>query len=162
VFGRARLGGLTQMYSVRRACRRRVTEWQTCAKTRLTAAAYPRRERWDAWNARPGWCVRWDIGKLDPAAGGRSVRVPIRPGLSASSARLMSRAVALGGGKQRALLAVLLLHPNEPPTTDRLIDEPWVERAPPTAAKALHVHVSRPRKALAPAAINGSTGESLA
>jgi DNA-binding response OmpR family regulator len=40
------------------------------------------------------------------------------------------RAVALGGGKQRALLAVLLLHANEPLTTDRLIDELWGRACP--------------------------------
>jgi DNA-binding SARP family transcriptional activator len=59
------------------------------------------------------------------------------------------RAVALGGSKQRALLAVLLLHANKPLTTERLIDELWGERPPATAAKAVHVHVSRLRKALA-------------
>jgi DNA-binding SARP family transcriptional activator/tetratricopeptide (TPR) repeat protein len=59
------------------------------------------------------------------------------------------RPVALSGSKQRALLAVLLLHANEALTTDRLVDELWGERAPPTAAKAVHVHVSRLRKALA-------------
>ena len=58
------------------------------------------------------------------------------------------RTVALGGGKPRALLAVLLLHPNEVLTTDRLVEELWGERAPPTAAKAVHVHVSRLRKSL--------------
>jgi DNA-binding SARP family transcriptional activator len=69
------------------------------------------------------------------------------------------RAVALGGSKQRALLAVLLLHANEPLTTDRLIDELWGEHAPPTAAKAVHVHVSRLRKALTAGAGNGGAGE---
>jgi hypothetical protein len=33
------------------------------------------------------------------------------------------RAVALGGSKQRALLAVFLLHANEALSTDRLIDD---------------------------------------
>jgi DNA-binding SARP family transcriptional activator len=69
------------------------------------------------------------------------------------------RPVALGGGKPRALLAVLLLHPNEVLTTDRLVDELWGERAPPTAAKAVHVHVSRVRKALAAGAADGGHGE---
>ena len=40
------------------------------------------------------------------------------------------RAVALGGSKQRALLALLLLHANETLSTDRLIDELWGERPP--------------------------------
>src|SRR4051794_10423256 len=56
--------------------------------------------------------------------------------------------VPLGGGKQRALLAVLLLHANEVVSSDRLIDSLWGERPPDTAAKALQVHVSQLRKAL--------------
>ncbi|MFL5780460.1 MAG: ATP-binding protein [Thermoleophilaceae bacterium] len=58
--------------------------------------------------------------------------------------------VPLGGGKQRALLAVLLLHANEVLSSDRLIDSLWGERPPDTAAKALQVHVSQLRKALGP------------
>jgi DNA-binding SARP family transcriptional activator len=59
--------------------------------------------------------------------------------------------VALGGSKQRALLALLLLHRGETLGTERLIDELWGERPPTTAAKSVQVHVSRLRKALAPA-----------
>jgi DNA-binding SARP family transcriptional activator len=59
------------------------------------------------------------------------------------------RAVVLGGGKQRALLAVFLLHRGEALSTDRLIDELWGERPPATAAKTVQVYVSRLRKALA-------------
>ena len=44
------------------------------------------------------------------------------------------RLVALGTGKERALLAVLLLHANEAVSRDRLIDELWGERPPATAA----------------------------
>src|SRR4051812_16105175 len=58
--------------------------------------------------------------------------------------------VPLGGGKQRALLAVLLLHANEVVSSDRLIDALWGERPPDTAAKALQVHVSQLRKVLGP------------
>jgi DNA-binding SARP family transcriptional activator len=59
--------------------------------------------------------------------------------------------IALGGGKQRALLALLLLHRGETLGTERLIDELWGEHPPATAAKSVQVHVSRLRKALAPA-----------
>jgi hypothetical protein len=59
------------------------------------------------------------------------------------------RAVALGGSKQRALLALLLLHANQTLSADRLIDELWGEHPPATAAKTLQAHVSRLRKALA-------------
>ncbi len=54
----------------------------------------------------------------------------------------------LGGGKQRALLALLLLHPNEAVSTDRLIDELWGEQPPPTAGKILQNHVSQLRRVL--------------
>jgi DNA-binding SARP family transcriptional activator len=53
----------------------------------------------------------------------------------------------LGGTKQRALLAMLLLHANEVVSTERLIDGLW-EEAPPRAIKAVQVYVSRLRKAL--------------
>ena len=56
-------------------------------------------------------------------------------------------AVALGGTKQRALLAVLLLHANEVVSTTRLIDALWDE-PPAKATKAVQVYASRLRKAL--------------
>jgi DNA-binding SARP family transcriptional activator len=56
--------------------------------------------------------------------------------------------VALGGGKQRALLALLLLRANEVVASDTLIDELWHGEPPDTARKALQVHVSNLRKAL--------------
>ncbi len=56
--------------------------------------------------------------------------------------------VTLGGGKRRALLAVLLLHANEVVPADRLIEELWGADSPEHAADALRVNVSRLRKAL--------------
>jgi DNA-binding SARP family transcriptional activator len=58
------------------------------------------------------------------------------------------RSISLGGLKQRALLAVLLLHRNEIVPTERLVDELWGESPPATGAKTVHVYVSRLRKAL--------------
>jgi DNA-binding SARP family transcriptional activator len=54
----------------------------------------------------------------------------------------------LGGLKQRALLAILLLHANEVVSSERLIDELWGERPPATAPKALQVYISKLRKSL--------------
>jgi DNA-binding SARP family transcriptional activator/ABC-type branched-subunit amino acid transport system substrate-binding protein len=68
------------------------------------------------------------------------------------------RAITLGGSRQRALLALLLLHRNETLSTDRLIDELWGERPPTNAAKTVQVQISRLRKALAAEAGNGSAG----
>jgi DNA-binding SARP family transcriptional activator len=56
--------------------------------------------------------------------------------------------LALGGAKQRALLAVLLLHANDVVATERLIDELWGESPPATVAKSIQVYVSRLRKQL--------------
>lgn len=64
----------------------------------------------------------------------------------------------LGGRKQRALLAVLLLNANEVVSRDRLIDALWGERPPQTASHTLDAYVSRLRKALA---ISGDGGARL-
>jgi DNA-binding SARP family transcriptional activator/ABC-type transport system substrate-binding protein len=58
------------------------------------------------------------------------------------------RLVAIGGGRQRKLLAILLLHANEFVASDRLIDELWGDDRPETAAKALQGYVSQLRKTL--------------
>ena len=58
------------------------------------------------------------------------------------------RQVDLGGPKQRALLAILLLHANEVVSTDRLMDALWEDEAPETSRKALQVYVSQLRKVL--------------
>src|SRR3954471_14662448 len=54
----------------------------------------------------------------------------------------------LGGSKQRALLASLLLDANKVVSCDRLIDELWGASPPATARTALQVYVSQLRKAL--------------
>ena len=56
----------------------------------------------------------------------------------------------LRGPKQRALLALLLLHANEALSRDQLIDALWGEQPPATAQKALQVYVSQLRKLIEP------------
>jgi len=56
----------------------------------------------------------------------------------------------LGPPKQRALLAILLLHVGEIVSIDRLIDALWPEQPPRTAAHSIQIYVSELRKALAP------------
>ena len=58
------------------------------------------------------------------------------------------RPVALGGAKQRAVLAMLGLEANRAVTADRLIEGLWGERAPPSAAKMVQNYVWRLRKLL--------------
>ena len=54
----------------------------------------------------------------------------------------------LGGPKQRALLAMLLLHANEAVSRERLIEGMWGEHRPPTAEHTLDNYVSRLRRVL--------------
>ena len=68
------------------------------------------------------------------------------------------RSVPLGGTKQRALLAILLLHRNEVVPTDRLIEDLWGDDLPTAAAKTVQVHVSRLRKALGGEALETRPG----
>jgi DNA-binding SARP family transcriptional activator len=56
----------------------------------------------------------------------------------------------LGGQKQRAVLALLLLDANRVVSTDRLIDALWGESPPRTAATSLQNFVSQLRKTLGP------------
>lgn len=58
------------------------------------------------------------------------------------------RQILLGGEKQRALLALLLLTRGRPVSTDRLIDEIWDGDPPATAVKSVQVYVARLRRAL--------------
>jgi class 3 adenylate cyclase len=58
------------------------------------------------------------------------------------------RPIHVGGRNRRALLAVLLLHPNELVSTERLIDDLYGERPPKTATQSLHNAVSQLRRVL--------------
>ena len=58
------------------------------------------------------------------------------------------RTIPIVGDRQRALVAILLIHANEPVSADELIDELWGEHAPASPRKGLQVQVSRLRKAL--------------
>jgi DNA-binding SARP family transcriptional activator len=58
------------------------------------------------------------------------------------------RAIALGSRKQRALLALLLLHAGRVVSRDRLIDDLWHGEPPAAAETTLRSHISRLRSAL--------------
>ena len=60
------------------------------------------------------------------------------------------RRVELGRPKQRALLAVLLVHANQVVPLDRLIEELWGEEQPAQAGASLQAYVSHLRRALEP------------
>lgn len=58
------------------------------------------------------------------------------------------RPVALSGPKQRALLALLLIHAGETLSTDRIVDELWGDDPPRTATTSLWNLVAQLRKVL--------------
>ena len=58
------------------------------------------------------------------------------------------RLIAYGGARQRAVLALLVLHANQVMPSERVLLELWGEDAPPGAANALQAAVSRLRRAL--------------
>src|SRR5580704_10090542 len=68
------------------------------------------------------------LGPLQVRCGGEPVRIP--------------------SGKQRAVLAALLLQPNRVVTADELVDVMWGTTPPPTARAALHNCVKRLRDSL--------------
>jgi YVTN family beta-propeller protein len=58
--------------------------------------------------------------------------------------------IEVRAGRQRALLALLALHAGETVSTDKLLDELWSGRPPPTALSALRNLVSQVRKLIDP------------
>ncbi|MCA1833668.1 MAG: AAA family ATPase [Actinobacteria bacterium] len=66
------------------------------------------------------------------------------------------RRVELPSGRGRALLALLVLHAGEAVSAERLIDELWGERPPPTAATVVQGLVSKLRKVLEPSRGKGA------
>src|SRR5271165_3809973 len=58
--------------------------------------------------------------------------------------------ISLGGRRQRALLAFLLLHANTAVPRDRLIDGVWGEAPPPSASESLDACLYRLRKLIGP------------
>ncbi len=58
--------------------------------------------------------------------------------------------IDLGGPKQRAVLAALLIHANRPQTAEQLVEAVWGEQPPPRAVGTLQAYVSNLRRALEP------------
>jgi len=65
----------------------------------------------------------------------------------------------LGGAKQRALLALLLLSIDRVVPTERIIEELWGESPPDTAANAVQVYVANLRKLLQPGRVPGAASD---
>jgi len=69
--------------------------------------------------------------------------------------------VPVPSGRQRSLLALLLQAGGVPLSRDRLIDELWGDRPPPSAVSALHVHLSKLRALLGGLLVLDTAGYAL-
>jgi len=69
--------------------------------------------------------------------------------------------VPLPSGRQRSLLALLVLGAGVPVSRDRLIDELWGESPPASAVSALHVHLSKLRGLLGGLLVLEASGYAL-
>jgi len=68
------------------------------------------------------------------------------------------QAIELGPPKQRALLALLVIHPNTVVSTERIIDELWGDQPPTDGPRNVRVYVSRLREVLEPDRIKRAPG----
>src|SRR6188472_2092626 len=64
------------------------------------------------------------------------------------------RSVRLRGGKERALLGLLLVNANRTLALDRIVDDLWGDDVPETAQKMVQIYVSKLRKVLPPGALH--------
>ena len=76
--------------------------------------------------------------------------------------RRSGRAVPLGGPRQRAVLAVLLLQANRVVSADRLVEDVWAGHAPEASVTSLQTYVFHLRRALEPGRPRGGAPEVLA
>src|SRR3954470_3403776 len=111
-------------------------------------------------SSRPSFAVAYEHDDRGPAARFRSGCTPATRRLASPRVEFRilgplevdgaAGPIDLSGGKQRALLAILLLHANEVVASARPMEALGSDGAPADAAKALQIHVSRLRRALAP------------
>src|SRR5258707_15032006 len=71
------------------------------------------------------------------------------------------RAVPLGGPRQRAVLALLLLEANRVVSLDRLAEDLWDGHPPEGGVTTVQIYVSHLRQALEPDRGRGAAGEVL-
>src|SRR5262245_22107344 len=72
--------------------------------------------------------------------------------------RRFGRAVPLGGPRQRAVLALLLLEANRVVSMDRLAEDIWSGNPPEGWARTLQTYVFHLRQALEPGRARGAAG----
>lgn len=97
----------------------------------------------------------WEVGAQDPLVAGQRRSDVFRCSMHFSVLGPLrvtgpDGPVALGGPRQRAVLALLLVHADREVATSRLIDGVWADSPPPTAERTLHAYMARLRVLLEP------------
>src|SRR6516162_418319 len=118
----------------------------------------------------PKWCLRCQPPGRTFRRSVSWLSVLVRPSVRDVEFRILGplevvegdEQVPVSGTKERALLAVLLIHAGEVVSADRLIDELWASDLPANPSNALQVVVSRVRRALEAAGAASQRGERLA
>src|SRR3954471_638291 len=126
------------------------------------AAASRRREAGEAPHCDEGACHGrdpWASGLIGPCrclAVGGTFAVEMRFSvLGPLEAHESGQPVSTGGGRQRALVALLLVAGGEVVSRDRLIEELWAGEPPASASQSLDAYLSRLRKAFREAGASG-------
>ncbi|MER6330865.1 AfsR/SARP family transcriptional regulator [Streptomyces sp. NPDC001034] len=94
---------------------------------------------------QPNNGMRVPSGSQVPATSGTA---PVFTFLGPLEVRAGDRTHTVGGNRQRALLAALLVSPGRPLAAEQLYTELWGENPPPTFENSLQAHVYRLRRTL--------------
>jgi YVTN family beta-propeller protein len=133
-----------------------VLDWLDDARSRLRGTVDPGKERLRRGHSGASTC-RASGGSVGWSREETGVEFRILGPLEVVEE---GRSLVLAAGKQRGLLAILLLHANEVVSSDRLIEELWGGQPPVTAAKSLQIYVSQLRKLFANSG-EGATGNGV-
>ena len=134
---------LSRVFDIARECGRARSQ---PARKRVNCVGEPPRKRLARGSTRSStdreaWLATGETSEFE------SIRFRI---LGVLDAEVGDRALELGGGKQRAVLAALLLRAEDVVPDERLVDEIWGDSPPPSAAHSLEVYISRLRQTFAP------------
>ena len=106
------------------------------------------------WDHRAGWVMAADTVAGETELAEFGILGPLE-------VSRCGRAVPLGGPRQRAVLALLLLEPNRVVSLDRLAEDVWAGHPPEGWVTTVQIYVSHLRQALEPARVRGAAGEVL-
>jgi DNA-binding SARP family transcriptional activator len=116
------------------------------------------------WSKAAAWAAGWTTGGVGAMAAGA-----VAAGTGLAEFGILGplevwrcgRAVPVGGPRQRAVLALLLLEANRVVSLDRLAEDLWGGHPPEGWVTTVQIYVSHLRQALEPGRARGAAGEVL-